>query len=151
MNGSGNGVSFTWTPSQPLNNYNTEDPVARIKEDTRFVLMVEDDLGCRSFDTMWLRIIYAENVYVPSAFSPNGDGLNDIFSPAPLGGIRELEYFRVYNRLGELVFDTRDITEGWDGTYRGRKQDVANYVWVLKGKNKYGVMKFLKGNVVLIR
>jgi len=134
-----------------LNNPYSQFPIAKLTEDTWFELVVQDQFGCKGRDSVFIKLIYPGNFYVPSAFTPNGDGLNDYFNPTPWGGLAELEYFRVYNRFGQLVFETRDIRQGWDGKFKGVRQDFANYVWVLKGKNRAGVIKILKGNVVLIR
>ncbi len=86
---------------------------------------------------------------MPSAFTPNGYGVNDIFRPTTIG-IASLEYFRIFNRYGEKVFETNIIGKGWDGIYKGGKQNTGNYVWMLKGTNRFGEIKVLKGNVVLI-
>jgi gliding motility-associated-like protein len=151
LQGSGGG-SYLWTPGSPLlNNATVSNPVALLTETTQFVLEVRDPIGCNDLDTVVIYVRLSDDFYVPNAFTPNGDGLNDYFSPVPLGGIASLDYFAVYNRFGNLVFQTSDITRRWDGAYAGRPQDPGNYVWVLKGKNRRGEMKFLKGNVILIR
>jgi gliding motility-associated-like protein len=87
---------------------------------------------------------------VPTAFTPNGDGNNDIFKPI-LIGMKELRYFRVYNRFGQLLYSTGDIGKGWDGKFGGRGQDPATYVWMAEGITYKGEVKFKKGYVVLIR
>ena len=112
--------------------------------------MVMDDIGCFDLDTVKLRVLEGPTFYVPSAFTPNGDGLNDIFRPTAVG-IAKLEYFSIFNRWGELVYETHDINQGWDGIYKGVKQPIGNYVWKLKGTDRKGVLKVMKGNVVLIR
>jgi len=66
-------------------------------------------------------------------------------------GIRVLNYFRVYNRFGNLLYSTGDIGKGWDGNYGGKGQDPATYVWMAEGVTYKGVTKFKKGYVVLIR
>lgn len=151
LHGSGGG-SYLWTPGPPvLNNAYLPSPIALITETTQFILEVQDPIGCKDYDTVVIYVRLGEDFYVPNAFSPNGDGINDFFSPVPLGGIAELEYFAVYNRFGNLVFQTSNIWNRWDGKYAGRPQDPGNFVWVLKGKNRRGEVKFLKGNVILIR
>ncbi|MEO8768658.1 MAG: T9SS type B sorting domain-containing protein [Ferruginibacter sp.] len=149
LSGSGGG-NYQWSPSGVLNNAFIANPSATLSENTTFILMVSDDLGCFDLDTVKIRVLRGPTFYVPSAFTPNSDGLNDIFKPTPIG-IASLEYFRVYNRYGELVYETHDIGKGWDGTYKGIRQNMGNYVWSLKGTDRLGNLKVLKGNVVLIR
>jgi gliding motility-associated-like protein len=93
-----------------------------------------------------------ENItyYLPNAFSPNGDGLNEIFRPIP-AGIVSTDWFRIFSRYGVLVFETSQMNKGWDGMFKGIKQPVGNYVWSIKGKGRDGKVVELKGNVVLVR
>ncbi|MEO6669725.1 MAG: T9SS type B sorting domain-containing protein [Ferruginibacter sp.] len=149
LTGSGGG-NYQWTPSGVLNNPFIGNPLAVLTQSTTFVLLVKDDIGCFDLDTVMIRVLKGPTFYVPSAFTPNGDGLNDVFKPTPIG-IASLEFFRVYNRYGELVYETHDIGKGWDGTYRGVRQNMGNYVWSLKGTDRLGDAKVMRGNVVLIR
>lgn len=89
-------------------------------------------------------------MYVPTAFTPNGDGNNDILRPI-LIGMKELRYFKVYNRFGNLLYSTTDIGKGWDGTYGGKGQDPATYVWYAEGVTYKGEVRFKKGYAILIR
>jgi gliding motility-associated-like protein len=89
------------------------------------------------------------DVFIPNTFTPNGDGSNDVLY-ARSGKIDEL-YFAVYNRWGEMVFETKDKSKGWDGTYKGKALDVGVFGWYLKAKCVNGEETFLKGNVTLIR
>jgi gliding motility-associated-like protein len=150
LSGSG-GLFYSWYPPALLNNPYTQNPIAILTEDTWFELVVQDQYGCKDKDSVFIKLLYPANFYVPTAFTPNGDGLNDYFSPVPWVGVANLEYFRVYNRFGQLVYETKDTKRGWDGKLKGVPQDPGNFVWVLKGKNRAGADKFLKGNVVLIR
>jgi gliding motility-associated-like protein len=150
LQGSG-GTHYEWSPAFPLNNAYIDNPQAILYDSTIFILKAwNDDANCAGYDTVLIRVYRGPTFYVPTAFSPNGDGLNDIFRPTPVG-IQSLEYFRVYNRYGELIFETNDMTKGWDGTYKGMKQNPDNYVWTLKGVDRYGTLKVLSGNVVLVR
>lgn len=90
-----------------------------------------------------------KDAFVPNTFTPNGDGQNDIFIPR---GLKiDQVYFAVYNRWGELVFETNDKTKGWDGVYKGKPADVGVFGWYLKVKCLNGAEAFRKGNVTLIR
>jgi gliding motility-associated-like protein len=86
---------------------------------------------------------------VPNAFSPNGDGHNDILYARGEGFI-EMELM-IFNRIGELVFDTKDNSVGWDGTFKGKRQPVDVYVYLLKGICVSGNSIFKKGNITLLR
>jgi gliding motility-associated-like protein len=152
LSGSG-GLQYEWSPGPPLlNNANISNPVAILTTNTTFSLIVKDAVGCKGYDTVNIKVTKGSNVniYVPSAFTPNGDGLNDILRP--LGGaIERLDYFRIYNRYGELIFETNNLSKGWDGTYKGKEQNTDNYVWVLKALDRQRIIREMKGNVILIR
>ena len=150
LSGSG-GLHYEWSPGPPLlNNANIANPVATLTTSTTFYLTVKDAIGCKDFDTVTIKIFKGTDIYVPSAFTPNKDGLNDIFRP--LGTtIEKLDYFRIYNRYGELIFETNNLSKGWDGTYKGKDQKTDNYIWMLKALDKKKVTRAMKGNVILIR
>jgi gliding motility-associated-like protein len=120
---------------------------------TTFYLTVKDAIGCKGYDTVTIKRFKGTDItdiYVPSAFTPNRDGLNDIFRP--LGTtIERLDYFRIYNRYGELIFETNNLSKGWDGTYKGQDQKADNYIWTLRAIDKKKVKRTMKGNVILIR
>lgn len=86
---------------------------------------------------------------IPNAFTPNGDGLNDCFGIRKWGDARNV-YFAIYNRWGDLVFETRDMNECWDGNYKGKQANAGNYVFYVIADTPCGKMN-KKGNVVLIR
>lgn len=145
------GVSYTWTPTSFLNNPNIANPKATLTVDSiRYYVMVKDVAGCTGYASVFVRVLQGITYYVPNAFTPNGDGSNDVFRPIPVG-IVSTEFFQVFNRYGELVFATSQHGKGWDGTYKGIAQPIGNYVWILKGKGSNGKTIEQKGNVVLIR
>ena len=147
----GNTYSYLWTPSQWLNNPNIGNPIALPKDNIRYVVQATSPAGCKSLDTVNVRLYKVDpDMYVPTAFSPNGDGENDIFRPILLG-MKELTYFKVYNRFGQLLYSTSEIGKGWDGTFAGKGQDPATYVWMAVGVTYKGEVKKKKGYVVLIR
>lgn len=100
------------------------------------VWVIED--GCESSD-----------VFIPNTFTPNGDGSNDLMF-ARGSKIQEM-YFAIYNRWGELVFETSDKNVGWDGTFKGRPADVGVFGYYIKFKCYNGLESFKKGNITLIR
>lgn len=114
-------------------------------------LIVENDLGCR--DTAIQKVILPNNCYiaVPNAFTPNRDGLNDYLYPLNAYKASNL-LFRVYNRVGQLVFETRDWTQKWDGTFKGQGADLGTYVWILQYTDTdTGKKVEQKGTTILLR
>jgi gliding motility-associated-like protein len=91
-----------------------------------------------------------QSVYVPNTFTPNNDGLNDRLYVRG-NGLSQLEYFRIFDRWGRMVFQTQNIAEGWDGTTGGKPDDINTYVYVLKAVCSSGEEVSLQGNVTLLR
>jgi gliding motility-associated-like protein len=149
MRGSG-GQLYTWSPSTPLNNPFAAKPVATLYNDTYFTLVVTDDIGCVNTDDVFIKVYKGPTYYIPNAFTPNGDGDNDVFRAVPVG-ISLTNFFNVYNRFGQMVFQTNQWLKGWDGTINGKKAAAGTYVWVIKGMDRYGKVVEMKGTVILIR
>src|SRR5690606_18042780 len=117
---------YNWSPSESLNNPNISYPVARPMEDTRYIVGGLAANGCRSFDTLHVIVDKRDNLFVPTAFSPDGDGRNDVFRITNLSFQRIME-FRVFNRWGQEIFSTNDLRTGWDGTWEGVPQEMGVY------------------------
>jgi gliding motility-associated-like protein len=149
LTGSG-GTYYSWSPANLVSNPSSPNPTTTLTSDQSFVLTVRDDIGCTDRDTVFLRVLNGPTFYIPNAFTPNGDGLNDVFRPTYVG-IQKLDYFRIFNRFGEKVFETAEIGKGWDGTYKGIKQPLGNYVYVVRGVDMHGKEKVYEGNMLLIR
>lgn len=92
-----------------------------------------------------------DTVYMPNAFTPNGDGKNEILKPIVSALNTQQLIFRVYNRLGQAIFETRAIGKGWDGKIRGVAQPAGAYVWLVEHTNLQGLKKIYKGSLLLIR
>ena len=88
---------------------------------------------------------------LPTAFSPNGDGVNDVFRITKWLNIKKLEFFNIYNRWGELVFSTDDINAGWEGTYKNYPQNTSSFTWAIKAEDYDGNLILKKGIVTLVR
>jgi gliding motility-associated-like protein len=150
--------SYVWTsttvpvsPPNWLNNPNIYNPVALAQDDIEYVVTVSNSLGCFDTDTILVKLYkLAADIYVPTAFSPNGDGTNDILKPLALG-LLSIDAFRIYNRWGQLLFTTSQIGEGWDGIFKGSPQSSGTYVWYAEGRNFKNQRFQKKGYVVLIR
>jgi len=113
-------------------------------------LTVIDTAGCTDTMTRLLRI--ADNCFiaVPTAFTPNNDGLNDYLYPLNAYKATHL-FFKVYNRKGQLMFETNDWTKKWDGVFRGAPQDPGTYIWTLQYNDEQNKLISLKGTTVLLR
>ena len=151
-----NANQFNWTPATGLNFTGIQNPVATFTADqtggsVTYVVRATNPFGCFGQDSITVKLFKTgTDIFVPSAFTPGGDGHNDVLRPICVG-IRELNYFRVYNRWGQLVFSTSEIGKGWDGTIKGQPQSTANFVYMAQGVDYTGRVIFKKGNVMLIR
>jgi gliding motility-associated-like protein len=126
------GSTYNWSPSTGLSNTTINNPVFNYNTEVDYVITITTGIGCVIKDTQLVRIFKEKEIYVPKGFSPNGDGNNDKIFPR-LVGVRTLTYFKVYNRWGQLLYQTSNINEGWDGTFRGTKQPMETYVWIAEG------------------
>lgn len=145
------GDTYTWSLPDWLNNPNSQNPVALPQDNITYRLTATTALGCVGIDFINVKLYKMDpDLYVPTAFSPNGDGNNDILKPILLG-MRDLHFFKVFNRNGELVFSTTAKNAGWDGKFKGKPQDPATYVWMAEGINYRGELRQKKGTSILIR
>jgi gliding motility-associated-like protein len=146
------GSHYQWEPPLWLSNPTVPNPTAMPLNDIKYVVKVSNGQGCYSLDSIRVRVYQlAAGIYVPTAFTPNSDGRNDYFRPLALG-LKSLDVFRIYNRWGELLYsDTNIESQGWDGTYKGNKQEPATYVWYAEGINYRNERSKKRGYVVLIR
>lgn len=147
------GYSYLWYPDQNLDNDRIANPIAYPVVNTDYIVQVTDSLACTNIDTVRITVkdVICDEpyIYVPNAFSPNDDGENDkLYVRGEM--IEELN-FSVYNRWGELVFNTTQLNQGWDGVYKGEKVDPAVFVYHLKATclNKKVFEK--QGNITLIK
>lgn len=90
------------------------------------------------------------DIVIPKSFTPNGDGNNDILY-AYMAGISNLNFFKIFNKYGKLLFETRNPAQGWDGNSSGTKQPMDVYVWIAEGIDNNGNVIRRNGNVLLIR
>jgi gliding motility-associated-like protein len=90
-------------------------------------------------------------IEIPTAFSPNYDGVNDIYRILKTLNIQEIDFFKIFNRWGQVVFETNDIRQGWDGTVYGEPQDMGVYAYIIKALNRDGETIVKDGSVTLVR
>lgn len=147
-------VSYNWTPPTGLSDSAIADPVAAPAETTVYTLTVTSEGGCKSSGEITVDVYTP--LTVPNAFTPNGDGHNDVFYVlAGPEGIRISE-LNVYDRWGLCVFENKggapgDPHEGWDGTYKGKPAPAGTYVYIAVIPGLNGQQQVYKGTVMLIR
>jgi gliding motility-associated-like protein len=144
---------YTWSPSTGLNNFNIPDPivtVGAIGDDVVYKVVASTMAGCKGEGFVRVKVYSGPDIYVPTGFTPNNDGKNDKFIPVPVG-IKQINYFRIFNRWGQMMFSTTRLNDGWDGKYAGKEQPTAVYVWMVEGITKDNRVIKKKGTVVLIR
>lgn len=146
------GAVYIWDPPQWLSNSGIANPVSLPQNNISYQVKVSNSFGCFSYDSIKVKIYQLDpGIYVPTAFTPNADGRNDYFRPVSLG-LKSLQAFRIYNRWGKLMYsDVSTETNGWDGSYKGNKQEPGTYVWYAEGTDYRNLQVKLKGYVVLIR
>ncbi len=151
LQGSG-AVNYNWfSPTGvSITNSFSKNAFVTLNDDANIYLTATDAIGCLGKDSIFIKVYNGPNYYVPNAFSPNADGLNDIFRAIPVG-MSNTVYFRVFNRLGQLVFETNQWLKGWDGTYLGKPQPNGVYVWTVAGTDRNYKKIEAKGTVNLIR
>lgn len=149
LNASG-GLSYTWSPTFGLSNSTIPNPVATNNATQTYILKAFTPEGCESYDEITIKIYKGPEIYLPTAFSPNDDGLNDLFRGIPVG-IKEFRYLKVYNRWGQEIFSTTDYNKGWDGKWKGVKQGQGVFVVIASGVDFTGKLIEKKSTVMLIR
>lgn len=148
------GETYVWSPATGLNDPFSATPVGRYDgsfDSIRYFVTVSDAIGCTDVTSVLVKIFKTNpKIFVPTAFTPNGDGKNDVVRPIAVG-ISKIEYFRIFNRWGQKVFETTVNGKGWDGRINGQEQASATFVWIVKGVDFTGKVVTAKGQVTLIR
>ena len=149
LNASG-GVSYEWIPTTGLNNPFISNPVTILNQTQQYILKAFTPQGCTTYDTVLIKIYKGPDIYLPNAFTPNGDGLNDVLRGIPVG-IKEFKYLKIFNRWGQELFSTSDYRKGWNGEWKGQKQETGAYVVIASGVDFKGNVINKKGSVMLLR
>ncbi len=148
-------LSYSWTPADWLNNNSIKNPVAIINassaDSIRYTVTATNSSGCFATDNIKV-VVYKTfpGIFMPNAFSPNADGKNDVIRPL-LVGIASLDYFKVFNRWGQMIFSTTQNNKGWDGTIGGNFQQPGAFAYVVQAKDYTGKTVFKKGSFVLLK
>jgi gliding motility-associated-like protein len=144
------GVTALWSPGKNLDNPASYTPTFQGPSDQLYTVEIKTVSGCVTVDTQLVKTVPHVDMYVPTAFTPNNDGLNDFLRPT-LMGIKELHYFRIYNRWGQLLFDSKTERPGWNGNFNGMSQPTQVVVWIAEGLGVDGRIYTRKGTSILVR
>ncbi|HMO62864.1 MAG TPA: PKD domain-containing protein [Ferruginibacter sp.] len=152
--GSSNISGWQWEPATYLDCSTCANPVSTPAAITTYKLIVTDNNGCKNSDEITVKFLCgAGSIMAPTAFTPNGDGLNDVFM---LRGISNIEWMQIYDRLGNLVFEkknfyTGDNSNGWRGDYKGKPAAQGTYTYFAQIRCETGYKFLKKGTITLIR
>jgi len=143
---SGQSTTYLWTPSSNIDDAHILQPTVTPPYDTNYILNVQSTNGCGTA-TSTMHVFVFKAVYIPSAFTPNGDGDNDTWKIPALNAYPLFE-LSVFNRYGQIVFHNSNINIPWDGTYKGQPTSVGSYIYMIDLKQPPGI---LKGSILLLR
>ena len=146
-------LSYNWSPATSVNNDSIRNPTSIIKTTTLFSVLVKDKNNCTTTDTILVELIdeCQENfIFIPTAFSPNNDGINDCFgilSPPVLSEFKMV----IFDRWNEKIFEGNDVNECWNGTYKGEESLVDSYIYIISFRCYNGKILSKKGTVTLLK
>jgi gliding motility-associated-like protein len=142
-------ATYTWSPDYKISCTSCNHPIVAPQKDVVYIATVRDE--CFTFTEEFpVDVIVDFYIEAPDAFSPNGDGNNDVFR-LEMKNIGEIKEFRIFNRWGDLVFETTRMDEGWDGTTKGKIQNIDTYAYYIRAITIHGYETEKKGNLMLIR
>jgi gliding motility-associated-like protein len=146
------GYRYQWVPTKGIDDPFIHNPNFNYEVTQDYLIHLISPGGCITKDSMLVRVFDENlvNIMVPKSFTPNYDGVNDILYPY-LSGVRTFNYFRVFNRFGKLMFETRNHDAGWNGSFNGIAQPMGIYVWVSTGIANDGSLVERRGEVLLLR
>ncbi|HQW92958.1 MAG TPA: gliding motility-associated C-terminal domain-containing protein, partial [Ferruginibacter sp.] len=148
------GINYDWIPATYLSAADISNPVSIFPNPAtgiQYKVIVYSTQGCKDSAYINIKVFKTKpTIFVPTAFTPNNDGKNDLLRPIAVG-ISNIEYFNIYNRWGQLLFSTTINGQGWDGRINGVLQSTGTFVWTVKATDYTGEAYFQKGVVTLIR
>lgn len=147
----GGDLTFVWTPSETLSCPDCQKPTASPSQSTNYEVLISDEFGCQLSDNVFVQLSLPNRIVFPNAFSPNGDGTNDVFRAQGFN-VQSISWV-VYNRWGTKVYEanTTNLNEGWDGFLDGIEQEIGVYVYSAKVVYTDGKTEQTQANVTLVR
>lgn len=153
LNAAGGSI-YTWSPATGMSDPTIANPVVTLSalyDSVLYKVRVGTPEGCFGEDELKVIVFKTDpDIFIPTAFTPNRDGKNDVLKPLPIG-IKAFHYFRIYNRWGQMIFSTSTSGSGWDGTVEGKEQATGTYVFMVQATDFLGRLISKKGTIVLIR
>ena len=152
----GTDYSYNWAPATGLDNTTIQNPIFNYGFSTQYTITLTSPMGCITVDTVFVSIKNPQdnnlspNLFVPKAWTPNNDGMNDILYPITIQ-IRQINYFRVFDRWGQLMYETNILGQGWNGIYNGQPQVSDVYTWTVEAIGNDGTVIRKSGNSILLR
>ncbi|WPV66137.1 MBG domain-containing protein [Chitinophaga sp. LS1] len=140
---------YTWTPSTGLSDVTIYNPIATIQSSQEYQIQMVFPSGCITTDTLLVNPTIRYDIIAANAFTPNGDGTNDVFR-VNLRGVKEFKFLRIYDRWGNKIYQTNDPAKGWDGRYGGVLQQVGTYIWNAEAIDTNGQIIQRQGVVTLL-
>lgn len=144
------GVNYSWSPPDWLSNPDIQDPVSYAEDTIMYYVTGTDEHGCQGMDSVTVFVLNQTVIVSPTAFTPNGDGMNDTYKPVVIGA-GSITDFSIYNRWGSLLYKTEDPQAGWDGKFQNTDQEVGSYVVVIHGIDAFDKPITKTSTVVLMR
>jgi gliding motility-associated-like protein len=144
------GMQYNWSPLTGLDHGDIEKPVATYDKDQLYHLYTVTNKGCKKQTQIFIKRWAGPDLYIPNAFTPNNDGVNDVLR-VKVVGIKSFGYLAVYNRWGQMVYRTTNYHDGWDGTAGGLPCRAETYVYIVQATDYKGKPLVRKGTVILIR
>ncbi|MBL7703207.1 MAG: PKD domain-containing protein [Ferruginibacter sp.] len=139
-----------WTPSVSLDLPASFRPSFQGLQSQLYQVQLKTKTGCLTVDTQFVKIKKKIEIYVPTTFTPNGDGVNDYLYPV-LMGFRTMNYFRVFDRWGKMLFQSKTERPGWDGRFKGDPESFKTVVWMVEAVDVDGVVHQRKGTTIILR
>lgn len=145
---------YLWRPALGLNSYTIPNPTFTYNSTVEYLIAIVAGTGCNVVDTLLVNVFppptFVAEIFVPKAWSPNADGHNDKLTPLSYN-ISKINYFRVFNRWGQLVFETNVQGDGWDGIFNGVPQASDVFTWTVEGLGTDGRTYKKQGSSILLR
>lgn len=148
--------SWLWSPGTGLDCITCTTPIANPEASTTYSITVTNSSKCTATDEVFVKVVCDNsNLFIPTAFTPNNDGLNDVFYPMGVG-LFKVQSLRIFNRYGQIVFlktdfNANDRSAGWDGTFKGKPADLGGYIYTLEVICKNNEVLTIKGKILLLQ
>ena len=149
-------LTYNWIPEEGLSCSDCPEPYARPSQTSLYTLVLTDENDCIATNDLLITVERNRRVYIPNAFSPNGDGINDVFFVNAGPEVNRIKELSVFDRWGELVFKNTNFppntpVEGWDGQFRGQSMGAAIFVYIAEVEYIDGTSEIFSGDFILLR